>query len=652
MMNSNLKTQVQARINAITGATTLSELLQLQTQANGLGCDTTLLDAQIQSRNTAAGAGTSTNDMTVLALLAGGAKDQVYYQVPADVMADDLLYIDALGNVSVQSPVPAQSIATSASSYTGDSVTFLASNSFVSEHGFLFQLSDSNWLMARNVGSGLLDVFVLSTDFASVLSKTTVTMVLNGSYSTYYSRALGVREVSANVFRLYYAQAISGETDRRSLAYNTITYNTSTKAVTAAAGAEMAVLSSGQSFSPQSPLDQGARFVMLGRSSATLACLDMQNATLVSYTTDSNGGNSISGFDESSAGNEWALGYDGSGTPRLYKAGADTVKVLPSNLTADGCFGSGWLPRRIAPGMYITSNNATQQTKLVRFAANHDTCTIYVLDAKFAIPSTGQIFKVGDRFLVDGAAFTWTGLAAPTAYQRLVQRAPAESALPGISSRKKVGALLPTDYVCASMQASVLRTSVSYKTLILSTPASRYTQWAPTPFAKALAPVSAGGTAELKLLGNSRFTGLSTPANASGINHQGVITQLNQADILSKVRMCGQTSNNANSANTVLFASIYPTFIDAQSAGGAVSGSVVESFSQESIRLRGSFNVQDDSYGGGTFSALTPYAKLSAGIDWASGSTVTSYADMTLKGPVSFVSIANGQSLYITKDRS
>lgn len=274
-----------------------------------------------------------------------------------------------------------------------------------------------------------------------------------------------------------------------------------------------------------------------------------------------------------------------------------------------------------------------------------------MLDAKFAIPTTGQIFKVGDRFLIESAVFTWTGLAAPTAYQRSAQRAPAESALPGISSRKKVTALQASDYVCASLMAPASRAGSSYLTLILSTTASRYTQWAPTPFARVISPATAGGIAELKLLMNSRFAGASTLANFSGINHQGVLTQLNHAEILSKIRVCGQTSNSANAAATVLFASIYPEFIDAQSAGGGVSGGLVELVSFETIRVRGMFTIQSDSAGSGSFRALTPYAKLGMDMTWSPTDNVNSYADMTLRGPVSFVSVSDNQVLYITKDK-
>lgn len=550
MINSNLKTQVQARINAITTGTTLAELLRIRQAAKGLNCDETLLNNEVTVKLNALSGATSLDDLVAAGVLTDGPSNVLHYQVPHAVMPGDDLWIDGLGLVTDrQYPYTAMASAAEAGGDEGSASTTVA-NSFkpgVVRAGndmtsFLLALSDGNWLFG--IGSELdtpatiygVKLYVMSSDLSRIISATTVELKQSASFTSQYTYAVGVREVSANSFRLYYWQApVSTGNNLVSLAFHTLSYNTSTKAFSAAAGSVVHTLASGQFKTTGTGVlrhNQGQRFTPLCSSNENSLCLDMQGGTVTTYTGPGINADAITEFDETSAGNEWGIIKNGSGTPFLAKGGTSTTKALPANLVSDGCFGAGWTIRMLEPRRFMAkrANAGVCTVKLVAFDTTYDTATIWTLDS--AHPDTassviGAAFKrIDGLYIVENNAvgpsqFYWDGASAPTQYR--THRKTFKNL-----GNIKAGCLQSNHKVMRSGFAETYNNTGStlYGSAFLCVNAAAYLPWAPAKIGKALTNTAASGIAEVELYDNSRYVGDDLRTGAEAPVSQMVMTLL------------------------------------------------------------------------------------------------------------------------------
>ncbi len=549
MINSNLKTQVQARINAITTGTTLAELLRIRQAAKGLNCDETLLNNEVTAKLNALSGATSLDDLVAAGVLTDGPSNVLHYQVPHAVMPGDDLWIDGLGLVTDrQYPYSAMASAAETDGDVGSAAT-TAVNSFkpgVCRAGndmasFLLALSDGNWLLG--VGSEIdsastvygVKLYVLSADLTRIITSTTVELKQSASFTSHYTFAVGIREVSANSFRLYYWQApVSTGNNLVSLAFHTLSYNTSSKVFSGAAGSVIHTLATGQfkTFSGALRHNQGQRYMPLCSSFENALCLDMQAGTVTTYTGPGVNADAFTEFDETTASNEWAVVKSGAGTPFLAKAGTSTTKALPSNLVSDGCFGSGWSVRMLEPRRFMAkrANAGVCTVKLVAFDTTYDTASIWTLDAAHpdkASSAIGAAFKRLDGlYIVENNAvgpsqFYWDGVSAPTQYR---------------THRKtfknlgdiKAGCLQSSHKVLRSGFAEISNTSGTTLsgTAMLVVNAATYLPWAPAKIGKALTNTAASALAEIELYDNSRYVGDDLRTGAEAVVSQMVMTLL------------------------------------------------------------------------------------------------------------------------------
>lgn len=551
MMNSNLKAQVQARINAIAGATTLSELLQLQTQANGLGCDTTLLDAQIQSRLTAMNGSTPINDLTIGALLAQGGKGRAYYQVPFAVAKGDKLYIDAFGTVKQQKS--AGNALISASAFTNEfgqirhipipERTSVGGND---DHasGFVFLLSTGNWLIGRfyresSSSGGTIRLMVVNSAFTQILTETKYDYTANLSVSATGANLVGVREVSANTFRVYIQATEPSNGNYIHLAYFSLAYNTTSHSVTGASGLIIHSLSGGAQWAQKRIyLTQGDRYVALTDGNNRVYVLDMQAATLTNYASIGAAGTGETQFDQAGGTNVWGRVIN-AGTAILYRADTIATQALPSNLQADGCFGSAWSVRHIGAGRWLCVSATA--LKLVKFNATYTTAAIYALDTAFQAPSSlnvativvdGNNYTIGIGFgtsaLSQVIAFTWDGESTPTNYRadvgfRVTDRA--NFVWPGSSPNHSMSHVItPSQKIVCSTKVDD-GSNVS-RLAVLRVDLSEYMPHETSIFATCLTSAASGQLAEIELAANTEVAGAAGVASYFGKLHQGLLTIL------------------------------------------------------------------------------------------------------------------------------
>ncbi|MFC0047799.1 hypothetical protein [Rheinheimera tilapiae] len=551
MMNPNLKTQVQARINAITGATALNELLQLQTQSSGLGCDTSLLDAQIQSRLTAMNGATPINDLTLGALLAQGGKGRAYYQVPFAVAKGDKLYIDAFGTVKQQKS--AGNALISANAFTNEfgqlnhiPIPERASVGGGDSHasGFVVQLSTGNWLIGRfyresSSSGGTIRLVVVNSTFTQIITETKYSYTTDMSLAATGNNLVGVREVSANTFRVYIQATEPSTGNYIHLAYFSLAYNTTSHAVTGASGAIVHSLSGGaQWVQKRIYLAQGDRYVSLTDSSNRIYALDLQAGTLTNYATIGTAGTGETQFDQANGTNVWGRVIN-AGTAMLYRADTIATQALPSNLLADGCFGSSWSVRHIGSGRWLCVSSTA--IKLVKFNAAYTTAAIYSLDSAFQTPSSlniativvdGNNYTIGIGFgpatLSQVIAFTWDGNSAPTNYRsdagfRVTDRA--NFVWPGSSSNQSMSHVITPSQkvVCTAKSDDEANQS---RLMILRIDLAEYMPHETSVFATCLTAAASGQLAEVELTANTEVVGSAGAASYFGKLHQGLLTTL------------------------------------------------------------------------------------------------------------------------------
>jgi|GEM_PF-4995492 len=440
MINQNSKTQIQNRINAATGATTLNDLLLLRKAAEGLCCDETNLDTLITAALNAQD-GTTPITQVFAGKVAAGLRGRVAYQTPIAVKAGDELFIDALGKVKTEKYPMRGAVALTNVPVDTSMLGELAVAAKGYIHGGRIQagqasasailtLSDGNLLYLfpgrGNTLNQLMHASVIAPDEITVISTHQLTPMVNGSDYSNGSSMVGVYEVSANVFRIYYTTGDSGSTSAKAIRYITLTYNTGTKALSSAAGSTVVVGTASGDYAANVSLKQGDRYVLVGvNSSGTQFCLDMQASTVVTYTGVTTMSN-FTEFDMSVPGSEYAYALNGS-TPSLMKAGADSKLALPANLTTDGCFGSTWLVRLIGPREFLALK-AGNPVKLVKFSNDWLAATIYtvagVTPAEVTTAGAGRALVLkadNNRYFVKTHAnepmfsFLWDGASAPTA---------------------------------------------------------------------------------------------------------------------------------------------------------------------------------------------------------------------------------------------
>lgn len=547
MINQNIKNQVQNRINSVDGATSLRDLLLLQRSAQGMNCDDANLRTQIAAKLNAMDGATPVLDVVMGSKATGLADDTVLYSAPFAVSAGDDIYIDVLGKLKKQQHPIAMAVKTDGvSSNVGLSsiwrtyLNTLKSGSFNNSNdreAFCYTLQDGNLMVGFATGAspssgGLFQLFVLSPLDMSVLSYQAVAITY-GTASVSYFRGIGLREISANVFRYYFVAAPSGGTNSVAITFNTITYNPTTKDVSSAAGTTIQTSPAG-SFAAVSCI-QGNRYVLLATSIYTY-CLDMQNGTVNTYGGISGtvGLNQVLQFDVDSVGNEYAVVLAGT-TPKLLKAGVDSVLDVPANLSADGCFGSDWIKTRIGAGAYLARNQTAKVLKLVKFNANYTSCSIYTLSSNFdAISSntTGEaVFKRGNthwfapnNIVKSVVAFDWDGTNAPTGFRTSDNVDVWDVRHLGERGRTVVTAD-NTMVNIGGFASSNNGTIITYGAFVqLCDPAESFTTRA-TKIGVALTDAAANGLFELRLNNDSTFISANEASDLSRIKHSGLITK-------------------------------------------------------------------------------------------------------------------------------
>lgn len=544
MINTNLKAQVQARIDAITGATTLSELLRIQTQANGLGCNTAPLTAQIEARLTALDSSTPLTDLTIAALLAEGKSDRAYYQVPFSVSAGDKLFINAFGQVKrrvtdavavLSAEFPSNITTYTASAIPAGSLVAGTSQSAIAA---AITLADGNVMVFRAFRTTTpadyrLRITVTNAAGNTVLSDQTTGFIDGNSGPNVVPsdaqtlRLVAIREQSANVFRVFCTTAPqSGDGFNSQLRYFTMTYNNVNHAVTVSSGAYVLERGTGiQWESSSSVVSQTEQYHLLRDSSNRLYVLNTATSTATQVATLAT---SVSAVTKSLAGGVWGAALS-SGNRLLVRADTATSQALPANLTADGCFASGSRVEILSGRLWIAIVGTL--VKLVSFTADYTGCTIYTLGNIETSGNIGTILKDGDTYTVglEGAsvfAFTWTGASAPTDFRpdagfRMTDRKnftePQE--LPNHFRRvNSSDVIFCTGAVFNGSQSTV-------RVMVLRVNADQYMAYLPQHFATCLTSAPANGFVEIELAPNTKVSPGAT-STYSAKAHQNLLTVL------------------------------------------------------------------------------------------------------------------------------
>lgn len=540
MINSSIRTQLQAKINAATSGTTRSELMLMRVAAQGLNLDETNLDTLIGPKVDSVVAGDSAINF-VEAWRALGLDGNVMYPTSFDTQRGDLLYVDPMG-VAKKSPYPSGVVACApvAATFvnTGSSKWDVTRKGGFNpgSHSTLraaFTLSDGNHLLLAGYSTGSTNAsvaaVVVDSAFENVLQDTTFSPMVDADISV-NSVFIGMFEVSANVFRVYISVPGTGETSNgRKIGYFSITYNTSTKQVSYSAGAALLTETSGTFGSSPVKTLQGQRYVpvKLDGSVATY-CLDLQTATLVKYTSLNSKATTVSPFDHGSAGNEYARVVNATdGVTQIVKAGVNTVQSLPANLTADGCFSSANTVHLVGTGMWLCYNATTRVIKLVKFDSTYATCSIYTVGTLAAVGGEFplMITQQSDFFVAygDGLAvsFRWTGSSAPTRIN-MNQRFPTASA-PISDNTHPVDA--STGYVAHSAAVMGAGTPLLWSKCYLKFDKAEYLPMATKAFGVVIEGATAGSLSEVALLPGS-FKTPNIQSAVTAVHHNGIMTVL------------------------------------------------------------------------------------------------------------------------------
>lgn len=581
MINTAFKAQVQNRIDTFAlGTTPLTDLLKIQTQANGLGCNTARLDAEIQARASAAAGGTSLSDLAIMGLLLQNRSDQVYYQTPVAVNAGDKLYIDALGNVRTDRTPLSAAVTSSYTNEFGQINFKLMPEGLVggdmmnsSNNRFCVPLANGNWLVGHGFressGSGAnLRICVVNSTFDTVLS--TVKIDLISATATSW-QLIGIRETSANVFRIFYTGIDNGTGNPRNLNWYVVTYNSTSHAVTNG-GASNIVTNGNWRQSSAHWTRPSDLYIPIFDASNSLYVLNTATSALTQVAGVGTNGSGYESdrYDPSTFYGRILV----SGAASLFKADTAVLQSLPANLTADGCFGSAWNVRCIGPQRWLCVSAGA--AKLVYFNAGYTTATIYTL-ATAGVGNPAVLFNSGDTYtcytggtnsLSAAWSFDWSGVAAPTNYV-------ADLLVPSATAQKTIENF--TGFPVTNMAGRTVSFSdllvggTQFKLALVRANTSEYAGVEPTWFATALGSAAASGFVEVKLQANTQLV----PGSVSSYQrkaHQNLLTTMRIRQ--GYCRIYGFTPDTTSSSLAYLPEDI-ASFRNADIKQSALSGAIV-----------------------------------------------------------------------------
>lgn len=514
MINATFKTQVQNRIDTFSlGTTPLADLLKIQTQSIGLGCNTTRLDAEIQARASAASGATALTDLSIMGLLLNNYKDQVYYQTPVAVNAGDKLYIDALGNVRTEQTPATAAVSGSYTNEFGPIAFKLMPEGLVggdqmaaNSNRFCVPLANGNWLVGHGYREGattepMMRIHVVNSTFDTVLSSTKLS--LSASVSSVLWQLISLKETSANVFQLVYNGHNSDNLNANQFRYVSFAYNPVSHAITPGS---MSAISTAGSWLTGTPFWSKSSDVFVAVPDA-LGQLFILNTVAPSLTAVAGVGTNGTGITRIDTVNLFGRVLV-SGAPSLFKADTATLQSLPANLTADGCFGSAWTVRNIGPQRWICMSAGA--VKLVYFSTDYTTATIYTL-ASSGLAAAVAYFQHGDTYtcytggattLSNAWSFEWTGVAAPTS---LIT----DLGLPSATAALTTDAFNGFPAISLSSRVTAMADrwsggSTTQQMCMLRVNAAEYAGVEATWFATALTSAAASGFVEIKLQPNTQ----------------------------------------------------------------------------------------------------------------------------------------------------
>jgi len=574
-VSSNLKTRVQNKISAVTGATSLTELLKLKKAAEGLGCDETALQTQLLARLTAMGAGTESTDLLVGAKTSGLA-GRSFYTAPFDVNAGDVLYVDQLGGVRKVKHTCTGLVSTaqmnSAVAAKASAQESMQCGNYSNINAF-FKLQDGNWLIVTgNVAAGGsvdLAFYIISADLSTILNRVQVGSLYSDSNSANHEY-IGLYQTAANTFRLYFLTPANNTTsDKTVLCYMAFTYSTGAKTVSVSSqGTYLWPVPTSYATSRASSISQGDRYVpfMIGVNTSNYQhyVLDMLNGTLQQVTglTGSLGSVEWLQFDHFSAGNEYGI-VRYSGGRKIYKGSTAALTDLPANVTA---FFNGTGVRLIASGTYLI-NDATGNLTLVKFDANYATASFWSIGKVPSVTSAfaPSVMTDGLRYWVSIAqtapicSFCWDGTNAP--YGFTIETEFKSQDRSALTFRGKP-LLTPSDILV--WVASVFRDATGYyRHALYFFQSCEFMPHKQTPFGVCMTSAAQGSVVEIELLDGSEQAPAAPSFNAIGYrHHQGVLTKLVRKDEQLSVKV-GTARNSATPAETTVGSAVF--YYEAQS---------------------------------------------------------------------------------------
>lgn len=547
MINSNIRTQLQAKINAANASTSTAELMLMRVAAQGMNLFESNLDTLLATKLNSLTPSNDTLDF-VEAWRSLGIDDHVAYTTPVDVVAGDILWVDPVGGVT-KGPYPTSACLTNQAArgvkpYASGferaiigSVSTGVVNASAGECCAALNLSDGNvlFLMATTPWAGgyAFSAEVISENGSRVESTYDFNPAVTGDGITASSHLIAAWEQSPNVFRVWITTREAATGADRKLGYFTLTYNTSSKQVTYSAGAQVLLNAASEDLRAIHPRQrQGQRYVMFRAVNNKLFCLDLQSSTVVEYTAVGSAFSQATPYDFTTAGDEYARLVYGS-TIKLAKAGSNTLADLPANLVSDGCFNTANSVRHLGSRQYLCYNISTRVAKLVAFGAGYTSCNIWSLGT---MPRTidlsliRQIWKQSTKWTVvtpDSAlTFNWDGLSAPN-------KIDASRRVKGYAAYYSDPEVLQASdrFAMASGGLDVNLNGAPDTELFtkgfLFFNAAEYHPCLAAPFGIALTDATAGSLVELALLpGTVRDIAASWSVDV--VSHQRVITSLRQ----------------------------------------------------------------------------------------------------------------------------
>lgn len=606
-ISSNLKTRVQAKISAVNGSTTLTELLKLKKAAEGLGCDETALETQLQARLTAMGASTESTDLLVGSKTSGLA-GRSYYTVPFAVNAGDALYVDQLGAIRKRP----HTIESALRENVGGSWNspLMVHNCFrqgyVGNFWLSYALQNGNTLVMHGGSTQGIAVYFVFSPELRVLAHGSISIAgVTQTGSDYY---LGCFEVTPNTFRLYMVTSNTAGDSDAAINYRTFSYNTGSHAVTA--GSATTVLDDGFIFYADLSLGKAqrktARYVPVQAKSGVNSrfyILDLQTGTLIRYTALDNSAGATYGVldvDQFSSGNEYAIVRSSAsgGTVRVCKIGSDVSAAVPASVSSIFT-GASHVYRCIAQGVWIAVPTVGNSQFLVKFSADYTTATIFNImgttppvDLDSPAATNVMVFTDGSRYWLHTGAnrpvisFLWDGVS-------VLKAGTLETGFSGTDraalNAQGVQLISASDQFIYSARFSFLTASYGF---IRFSPAELFPH-AITQFGICLGDAASGQVVEIGLAEDSASVPSMPAANMIGYrHHQGILTKLAVRGPFVKLHAARASTLQSSRAES----SDYPRLIqETLGKGYAVSGSFVAKTAYKTKTMfRGSQGPDED----------------------------------------------------------